>query len=70
VNVSVESHGGGGDDDDDDDDDNDDDDWGKLPTRPPELSGNPTNRDIWERVEGMDEVRISHISNFDTSTDL
>jgi hypothetical protein len=28
-------------------------------TRPPELSGNPTSIDIWERVGGMDEgVRI------------
>jgi hypothetical protein len=33
--------------------------WGKLLTRPPELSGNPTSRDIWERVGEMDEaVRI------------
>jgi hypothetical protein len=29
--------------------------WGKLLTRPPELSGNPTNRAIWEKVGGMDE---------------
>jgi hypothetical protein len=33
--------------------------WGKLLTHPPQLSGNPTSRDIWERVGGMDEeVRI------------
>jgi hypothetical protein len=33
--------------------------WGKLLTRPPELSGSHTSRDIWERVEGIDErVRI------------
>jgi hypothetical protein len=33
--------------------------WGKLLTRPLELSGKPTSRDIWERVGGMDEgVRI------------
>jgi hypothetical protein len=36
--------------------------WGKLLTHPPELSGNPTNRDIWERFGGMDGVRILHIS--------
>jgi hypothetical protein len=49
--VSVEGHGG------------DDAGWGKLLTRPPELSGNPTNRDSWERVGGMAEgVRILHIS--------
>jgi len=50
--VSVEGHG--------------DDDavaLGKLLTHPPELSGNPTSRDIWERVGGMDEgVRILLIS--------
>jgi hypothetical protein len=28
---------------------------GKLLTRPPELSGHPTSRDIWERLGGMDE---------------
>jgi hypothetical protein len=29
---------------------------------PPELSGSPTSRDIWEQVGGMDErVRILHI---------
>jgi hypothetical protein len=55
---SLESHG-------------DDGSWGKLLTRSPELSGNPTSRDIWDRVGGMDEgVRIFHISIFDTSTDL
>jgi hypothetical protein len=43
--------------------------WGKLLTRPPELSGNPTSRDIWVRVGGMDEgVRILRISSWDTST--
>jgi hypothetical protein len=60
--VSVESHG-----------DNDDyrESWGKLLNRPPELFGNPTSRDIWERVGGMDKgVRISRISILDTSTDL
>jgi hypothetical protein len=42
-----------------DDDDDDDTGWGKLLTRLPELSGNPTSRDIWELVGGMDEgVRI------------
>jgi hypothetical protein len=45
--------------------------WGKLLTCPPELSGNPTSRDIWKRVGGMDkEMRISRISIFDTSTDI
>jgi hypothetical protein len=29
--------------------------WGKLLTHPPELSGNPTGRDIWEQIQGMDE---------------
>jgi hypothetical protein len=44
----MESHGGGG-----------DAGWGKLLTCPPELSGRPTSRVIWEQVEGMDEgVRI------------
>jgi hypothetical protein len=43
------------------DDDDDDGGWGKLLTRPPGLSGNPT-RDIWERVGGIDEgVRILRI---------
>jgi hypothetical protein len=28
---------------------------GNLLTRPPELSGSPTSRDIWERVGGMEE---------------
>jgi hypothetical protein len=37
---------------------------GKILTRPPELSGSPTNRVIWERVREMDEeVRILLISN-------
>jgi hypothetical protein len=32
-------------------------------TCPPELSGSPTSRDIWELVGGMDEgVRILNIS--------
>jgi hypothetical protein len=40
-------------------DDNDDAGWGNRLSHPPELSGNPTNTDIWERVGGMDEeVRI------------
>jgi hypothetical protein len=48
----VESHG-----------DDDDDGLGKLLTRPPELSGNPISRDIWEQVGGMHEgVRILRIS--------
>jgi hypothetical protein len=34
----------------------------KLLTRPPELSGSPASRDIWERVGGMDGVRILRIS--------
>jgi hypothetical protein len=49
--VSVESHGG-----------DDDAGWGKLLPHPPELSGNATSRVIWERVGGMDEVRILSIS--------
>jgi hypothetical protein len=45
--------------------------WGKLLTCPPELSGNPTSRDIWKRVGGMDkEMIISRISIFDTSVDI
>jgi hypothetical protein len=56
VNVDVESHGddggGGG-----------DPGWGKLLTRSPELSSNPTSREIWERVGGTDEgERILNIS--------
>jgi hypothetical protein len=48
--VSVESHGG------------DDASWGKLLTDPPELSGSPTSRVIWEQVGRMDEgVKILHI---------
>jgi hypothetical protein len=40
--------------------------WGKLLTCPPELSGSPNSRDIWDQVGGMDEgVRISCISIFD-----
>jgi hypothetical protein len=36
---------------------------GKLLTCPPEISGNPTSRDIWKLVGGMDEgVRILRIS--------
>jgi hypothetical protein len=62
VNVSVESHGGGSGDDDDDAG------WGKLLTRPPELSVNTTNKDIWKKVREMDEgVRILRISIFDGS---
>jgi hypothetical protein len=38
VNMRMESH---------DHDDDDDAGWGKLLTRPPGLSSNPTNRDIW-----------------------
>jgi hypothetical protein len=41
--VSVASHGGN------------DAGWGKLLTRPPELSSNSTNRDIWKRVGGVEE---------------
>jgi hypothetical protein len=49
--MSVESHG------------DDDTDSGKLLTLSPELCGNPTSRDIWERVGGMDEgVRILLLS--------
>jgi hypothetical protein len=37
--------------------------WIKLLTRPPELSGSHTSRDIWEQVGGMKEgVRILRIS--------
>jgi hypothetical protein len=54
----VESHG-------------DDASWGKLLTHPPELSGSPTSRDIWEQVGGMDEgVRILYISISDVSINL
>jgi hypothetical protein len=50
--VSVESHGSG--------DDDGDAGWVKLLTLPSELSGSPTNRDIWEQVGGMYEgMRIS-----------
>jgi hypothetical protein len=49
--VSVDSHG------------DDDAGWGKLLTRPPELSVIPPSRDIWERVGRMDEgVKILLIS--------
>jgi hypothetical protein len=47
---------------------NDDDDagWGKLLTRPPELCGSSTNRDIWEKIGEMGKgVGILHISIFD-----
>jgi hypothetical protein len=55
-NVRVESHA-----------DDDDGGWEEPITRPPELSGNPTRRDMWERVGGMDkEVGISNISIFGT----
>jgi hypothetical protein len=58
--VNVESHG-----------DDDDAGWGKLLTLIPELSGNSTSRDIWERVGGMFEgVRILPISIRDTPTAL
>jgi hypothetical protein len=44
-------------------DDDDDADGGKLLTRPPELSDNPTSRKVWKRVGAMDEgVRILHVS--------
>jgi hypothetical protein len=37
--------------------------WGKLLTRPPELSDSPTSRDILERVGEMhEESRILYIS--------
>jgi hypothetical protein len=37
--------------------------WVKLLTRPPELSGNPTSTDIWERVKEMEKgVGILRIS--------
>jgi hypothetical protein len=38
--------------------------WGKLLTCPPELSGNVTSRDIWERGGGgkVKGVRILYIS--------
>jgi hypothetical protein len=48
----VDSHG-----------DDDDADWGKLLTRPPELSDKPTSSDTWEQVGGVDEgVRVLNIS--------
>jgi hypothetical protein len=57
--VSVESHG------------NDYAVCGKTPESPPELSGNPTGRDIWERVAGTDDgVGILCISIWDMSMDL
>jgi hypothetical protein len=44
--------------------------WRWLLTRTPALCGNPTSRDIWGRIGGMDEgLRISQISIWDTSTD-
>jgi hypothetical protein len=43
---------------------------GNFLIRPPELSGNPTSRDMWEKVGEMDGVRILLISICDTSTDL
>jgi hypothetical protein len=53
--LSMESHG-------------DDAGWGKHLTRPPELSGSPTSRDICVRVGGMDEgVRILRVSIFELS---
>jgi hypothetical protein len=51
--MTMESHG----------DDGGDANWGKLLTRPPELSGSPTSRNIWEQIGGMDEgVRILRVS--------
>jgi hypothetical protein len=50
--MGMESHG-----------DDDDTGWGKLLTHPPQLSGSPTSRVIWEQVGGMDEgVRILRIN--------
>jgi hypothetical protein len=47
--VSVDSHG------------DDDAGWGKLLTRPLELSGNLTRRETWKRLGGMEEgVRIAY----------
>jgi hypothetical protein len=44
---------------------------GKLLTRPPELSDNPTCKVIWERLGGMGEwVAILRISIWDTSKNL
>jgi hypothetical protein len=40
---------------------NDDASWGKHLTQASELSGNPISRDIWERVEMDDGVRILRI---------
>jgi hypothetical protein len=34
---------------------------GKLLTRPPELSDNPTSTVIWEGVGGMDEISENFI---------
>jgi hypothetical protein len=48
--MRVESHG-----------DDDDVGWGHL-SHPPDLSGNPTSRVIWEQVERMDDVRILPVS--------
>jgi hypothetical protein len=57
--VNIESHS------------NDDAIWGKLLTHPPELSGIPTSRVIWEQVGGMDKgVRILPISISNTSRDF
>jgi hypothetical protein len=43
-------------------DDDDNDGWGKFLTRPPELSGHPTSRYIWEQLGGMNEgMRILRI---------
>jgi hypothetical protein len=43
---------------------------GENSWRPPQLTGSPTSRDIWEQVGGMDKgVRILHII-WDTSVDL
>jgi hypothetical protein len=49
--VSVERHGG---------DDYDDASWEKLLTRPPELSGNPTSRDTWERRKNRSSENFAY----------
>jgi hypothetical protein len=57
--VNVESHGG------------DDAGWGKLLTRSPELSGNPTSWDIWVQVGGTVSLTcckiLRHGASFFTS---
>jgi hypothetical protein len=44
------------------DDDDDDAGWGNPLTRPTELSGNSTSRDIWERVGEIEGVKILGIT--------